>query len=66
MRVAADEMIRSPGVTLGVADGVELVFGEMAVHGAVSALSTGSDKKERIAGEWLQCKLERITQEFPP
>jgi len=37
MRVAADEMIGSPGVPLGIANGIELVFGKMAGHGAVSA-----------------------------
>jgi hypothetical protein len=33
-------MIGAPGVALGIADRIELVFGEMAVHGAASALST--------------------------
>ena len=33
MRVAADEMVGAPGVALGIADRVELVFGEMGVHG---------------------------------
>src|SRR5205823_14607686 len=47
MRVAADEMIGTPGVALGVADRVELVFGKMAVHGAASAPSRGC--QERIA-----------------
>jgi hypothetical protein len=37
MRIAADKMIRAPGVALGIADRVELVFGKMAVHGAASA-----------------------------
>jgi hypothetical protein len=36
-------MVGAPGVALGIADRIELVFGEMAVHDAVSArlLSTG-------------------------
>jgi hypothetical protein len=33
MRVAADEVIGSPGVALGITNGIELVFGKMAVHG---------------------------------
>ncbi len=32
MRVAADKVVGAPGVALGVADRVELVFGEMGVH----------------------------------
>ena len=32
MRVAADEMVATPGIALGVADRVELVFREMGVH----------------------------------
>ena len=46
MRIAADEMIRTPGVALGIADCIELVFGEMAVHGAASALSTRMNGKD--------------------
>jgi hypothetical protein len=34
MRVAANEMIGSPGVALGVANGIKLVHGKKAVHGA--------------------------------
>jgi hypothetical protein len=37
MRVAADEMVGPPGVALGIADRVELIFGKMAVHGAAFA-----------------------------
>ena len=40
MRIATDKVIGAPGVALGIADRIELVFGEMAVHGAASALST--------------------------
>jgi hypothetical protein len=36
MWVAADEMVGSSGIALGVADGEELVFGKMTVHGAAS------------------------------
>ena len=32
MRIAADKMVRTPGIALGVADRVKLVFGEMGVH----------------------------------
>jgi hypothetical protein len=39
-------MIGAPGVALGIADRIELVFGEMAVHGAASALSTGMNGKD--------------------
>jgi hypothetical protein len=46
MRVAADKMIRTPGVALGIADGIEFVFGEMAVHGAASGLSTRINGKD--------------------
>jgi hypothetical protein len=37
MRVAADEVIGAPGVALGIADRVKLVFGKMTVHGVASA-----------------------------
>jgi hypothetical protein len=37
MRIAADEVIGTPGIALGIADRVERVFGKMAVHGAASA-----------------------------
>jgi len=46
MRVAADEMVGAPGVALGIADRIELVFGERAVHGTASALSTGCEGKD--------------------
>jgi hypothetical protein len=32
MRIAADEMIAAPRVALGIADRIELVFGEVSVH----------------------------------
>ena len=37
MRIAADEVIGAPGVSLGIADRVELVFREIAFHGAALA-----------------------------
>src|SRR6516165_1041980 len=48
MRIAADEMIGTPGVALGIADRTELVFGEMAVHGAVSSVG-------RVRSEGKDC-----------
>ena len=46
MRVAADEMIGAPGIALGVADRVELVFGEMGVgvHGGLGRTASGLRK----------------------
>jgi hypothetical protein len=32
MRVTADKVVGAPGISLGIADRVELVFGEMGVH----------------------------------
>jgi hypothetical protein len=37
MWIAPDEVIGAPGVALGIADSIELVFGEMAVQGAASS-----------------------------
>ena len=48
MRIAADEMIGTPGVALGIADRIELVFGEMAVRGAVSSVG-------RVRSEGKDC-----------
>ena len=46
MRVAPDKVIGAPGVALSIADGIELVFGEMAVHGETLAWSTGMNGKD--------------------
>jgi hypothetical protein len=37
MRIAADEVIGTPGIALGIADRVEFVFRNMTVHGAAFA-----------------------------
>jgi hypothetical protein len=37
MGIAANEVIGTAGVALGIADRVELIFGKMAVHGAAFA-----------------------------
>ena len=37
MRIPADEVIGAPGIALGVADCVKLIFRKMAVHGAAFA-----------------------------
>ena len=36
MRIAADEVIGTPGIALRIADRVELVFGKMTVRGLCS------------------------------
>ena len=46
MRIAADEVIGTPGVALGIADRIKLVFGEMAVQDAASAWSTRMNGKD--------------------
>lgn len=45
MRVAADKMVGTPGVALGVTDRVELVFGEVSVHGWPRGASLGLRKR---------------------
>ena len=56
MWIAADEMVGTPGVALGIADRIELVFGKTAVHRAASASSSGMTGTERIAEAPPQCK----------
>jgi len=64
MRVAADEMVGAPGVALGIADRIELVFGETTVHRTASALSAGCKGKDCGGSPAVQAWVDH--EEFKP